>query len=126
SAYPGEKKQAKLRGRDLATGLPREVTIGSDEIREAMAGTLNEIIAGIKDTLEETPPEIVSDFVERGIVITGGGALLPGLPEKIAAELKMPVVVAEDPLTTVVRGTGRVLEDEELLRKVKTFGGLSQ
>lgn len=126
SAYPGEKKLARLRGRDLATGLPREVAISSDETREAMAGTLNEIITGIKDTLEETPPEIVSDFVERGIVITGGGALLQGIAEKIAAELKMPVVVADDPLTTVVRGTGRVLEEEGLLKKVKTFGGLSQ
>lgn len=127
SAYPGgEVRKTKLRGRDLATGLPKEIIISSDEIREAISGTLNQIVLGIKDTIEETPPEVVSDFMERGIVLTGGGALLPGIADKIAKELGMSVVVAPDPLTTVVRGTGKILEDERLLRKVKSQGGLSQ
>lgn len=126
SAYPGEVKQTKMSGRDLATGLPKEVNVTSTEIREAMAGTINQIIDGIKETIEETPPEIVSDFMKRGIIITGGGSLIPGLAERLAVELKMPVTLADDPLTTVVRGTGKVLEDEALLRKVKAYGGLSQ
>jgi rod shape-determining protein MreB len=126
SAYPGEVKQTKMSGRDLATGLPKEVNVTSTEIREAMAGTVNQIIDGIKETIEETPPEIVSDFMKRGIIITGGGSLIPGLAERLAVELKMPVTLADDPLTTVVRGTGKVLEDEALLRKVKAYGGLSQ
>lgn len=126
SAYPGkESKKARLRGRDLATGLPREVVVTSDEVREAVSGTLNQIIQGIKDTIEETPPEVVGDFVEQGIVITGGGALMPGLSERLAKELGLPVRVADDPLTTVVRGTGLILQNERLLRKVKSQGGLS-
>lgn len=126
SAYPGEVKQTKMSGRDLATGLPKEVTVNSNEIREAISGTINQIIDGIKETIEETPPEIVSDFMKQGILATGGGSLIPGLAERLAAELKMPVTIADDPLTTVVRGTAKVLEDEVLLRKVKTYGGLSQ
>lgn len=127
NAYPGkDSKKTNLRGRDLATGLPREVVITSEEAREAISGTLNQIVLGIKDTIEDTPPEIVSDFIERGIVITGGGALLPGLAEKIAKELGMPVKVADDPLTTVVRGTGLILGDKRLLDRVKFQGGLSQ
>jgi rod shape-determining protein MreB len=125
SAYPGEVKKGKLRGRDLTTGLPREIIVTSNEIREAIAPTVNQIIEGIRDTIEDTPPEIVSDFIERGIVLTGGGALIPGLAKRIVEELKMPVVVADDPLTTVVRGTGKVLEDQALLQKVKSLGGLS-
>lgn len=127
NAYPGkDSKKTKLRGRDLATGLPKEVVITSEESREAISGTINQIVLGIKDTIEDTPPEIVSDFIERGIVITGGGALLPGLAEKIAKELGMPVRVADDPLTTVVRGTGLILGDKRLLDRVKFQGGLSQ
>lgn len=123
SAYPGEKRTAKLRGRDMGSGLPREVVVTSDEIREAISPTLNQIITGIRDVLEETPPEIVSDFVDTGIILTGGGALLPGLDKRIASDLGMPVTVASDPLTTVVRGAGRILEDRELLRKVRSSGG---
>ncbi len=124
-AFPGTVRQSKLRGRDLATGLPREISVSSDEIGEAISTTLNQIIDAIKDTIEETPPEIVADFIQSGIVITGGGSLLPGLSERIASELKMPVITAKDPLTTVVRGTGLILEDRELLKKVKSRGGLS-
>jgi rod shape-determining protein MreB and related proteins len=126
SAFPGEIKQTKMSGRDLASGLPREVNVTSNEIREAISVTINQIIDGIKETIEETPPEIVGDFMKQGLVVTGGGALIPGIAERLASELKMPIVVAEDPLTTVVRGTGLILEDEGLLRKVRAFGGLSQ
>lgn len=126
SAYPGPVKRAKLRGRDLASGLPREIEISSDEIREATAATINQIIEGIRETIEETPPEVVADISESGITLTGGGSLLSGLPERIASELAMKVTLADDPLTTVVRGAARVLEDAELLHKVKTQGGLSQ
>jgi len=126
NASSGEVKKGRMRGRDLSTGLPKEIIVTSDEIREAISQTVNQIIDGIKDTIEETPPEIVSDFIDKGIVLAGGGALIPGLAERIAKELKMTVIVADDPLTAVVRGTGRVLEDEALLKKVKSFGGLSQ
>ncbi|HET7713710.1 MAG TPA: rod shape-determining protein [Patescibacteria group bacterium] len=127
NAYPTkDSRKTRLRGRDLATGLPKEVAITSEEAREAISGTLNQIVLGIKDTIEDTPPEIVSDFIERGVVITGGGALLPGMAEKIAKELGMPVRVADDPLTTVVRGTGIILQDVRLLDRVRSQGGLSQ
>ena len=126
AAIHGMGKKAKMRGRDLATGLPKEITVSSDEIADALSDTIRQIIDGIRDTLEDTPPEIVSDFIERGIVLTGGGSLLPGLAEKIAKELKMTVVVADDPLTTVVRGTGRILGDPDLLSKVKSTGGLGR
>jgi rod shape-determining protein MreB and related proteins len=125
SAYPITSKKGKMRGRDLSTGLPRQIVITSDEVREAISPTINIIIESVRDTLEETPPEIVSDFIESGVVLTGGGALIEGLADRVAQELKMPVMVADDPLTTVVRGTGRVLEDAGLLRKVKSAGGLS-
>lgn len=125
SAYPITSKKAKMRGRDLSTGLPRQIMITSDEVREAISPTINVIIEAVRDTLEETPPEIVSDFIESGVVLAGGGALIEGLAERVAQELKMPVMVADDPLTAVVRGTGRVLEDAVLLRKVKAVGGLN-
>jgi rod shape-determining protein MreB len=125
SAYPGTPKKAKMRGRDLTTGLPRQIVVTSDEIREAISSTVNVVIDAIRDTLEETPPEVVSDFIETGVVLTGGGALIEGLADRVASELKMPVMVADDPLTTVVRGIGKVLEDEKLLRRVKALGGLS-
>ncbi|KKR81102.1 MAG: Rod shape-determining protein mreB [Candidatus Daviesbacteria bacterium GW2011_GWA1_41_61] len=125
SAVPlKEEKETVVRGRDLATGLPKSLKISSKEIREAISGTINQIIGTIGEVLEETPPELVGDVLERGVVITGGGALLRGLDKKIAEETKMPVWIADDPLTTVVRGCGRVLEDLDLLSKVKVTGGL--
>lgn len=125
SAIPlKEEKEAVVRGRDLATGLPKSIKISSQEIREALSGTVNQIIGTIGEVIEETPPELLSDILERGIVITGGGALIRGLDKKVAEETKMPVWVADDPLTTVVRGCGRVLEDLDLLSKVKVTGGL--
>ena len=124
SAYPvAEEKKAMLRGRDLATGLPATVNISSSEIREAVAPTVRLIIESIKDTVEKTPPELVSDIMDRGIFLAGGGSLLPGLDEVIAKETKIPVNVAQDSLTCVVRGTGKLLEDRNLLERVKVSGG---
>lgn len=113
-----------VRGRDLSSGLPKSMKISSREVREALMNTVNQLVSEISEVLEETPPEIVSDILERGIVITGGGSLLKGLDQKLAEETKMPVWVADDPLTTVVRGTGKVLDNLDLLSKVKVSGGL--
>lgn len=118
------EKETVVRGRDLSTGLPKSIKISSSEIREAIMGTLNQIVGMIGEVLEETPPELLSDILERGIVITGGGSLIRGLDKKIAEETKMTVWVADDPLTTVVRGCGKVLENLDLLAKVKVTGGL--
>lgn len=125
SAIPlKEEKEAVVRGRDLATGLPKSIKISSVEVREAMMNTINQIIGAIAQVLEETPPELLSDILERGVTLAGGGALIRGLDKKISEETKMPVWIADDPLTTVVRGTGRVLDDLDLLSRVKVTGGL--
>lgn len=113
-----------IRGRDLASGLPKSVKVSASDIREALTPTVNQIIGAIQEVLEETPPELLTDIVERGVYLTGGGALLRGLDKKIAEETKIPVYVADDPLTTVVRGCGEVLENLDLLSKVKVTGGL--
>jgi len=113
-----EPMEMPLRGRDLINGLPKEVLITDTQVREAMQRIIRQIIENIKITLETTPPELVSDIYEHGIVLTGGGALLRGLDKEIALATKIPVRVAEDPLTCVVRGTGILLADPELLAKV--------
>ena len=117
---PKEPVEIEVRGRDLINGLPRAVTVTDTQIREALSKTINLIIENIKITLEKTPPELVSDIYEKGIVLTGGGALLRGLDKEIAQATKIPVRVAEDPLTCVVRGAGILLSDPELLEKVLT------
>lgn len=125
SALPlKNEKESIVRGRELATGLPKSIKVSSSEIREALSGTLNQIIEAIQEVLEETPPELLSDILERGIMLTGGGALINGLDKKIADETKMPVFIAEDPLTTVVRGCTLLLDNIDLLKKVKVTGGL--
>lgn len=125
SAYPlDEEKNTVIRGRDLETGLPKSIKIGSAEIREALAPVLNEITEGIAEVIEETPPELVGDLMERGLALAGGGSLLQGMEKLIAQETKMPVWRADDPQTCVVKGCGKVLEDEELLAQVKVTGGL--
>lgn len=116
---PGKERYEVVRGRDLESGLPKSVKLASNEIREALAPIIQEIIGNIADTLEETPPELVSDIMGRGIVMTGGGSLLPGIDKLVADATKMPVWVAEDPLTCVVRGCGKVLEDPLLLKKIR-------
>lgn len=130
NAHPkwnGEQTQVLetvVRGRDLSSGLPKSVKITSTEIREAMDSTINSIISSVQEILEETPPELLSDIVERGIALAGGGALIRGLDKRIAEETKMPVWVVDDPLTAVVRGCGMLLDDLNLLSRVKVSGGL--
>ncbi len=122
SAFETEKKndrQMVVRGRDIETGLPKTVKLNESEIREALAGVIREIIESIAETMEETPPELTSDIVEHGIVLAGGGSLIPGIDQLIAGEMKMPVWVAEDPQTAVVRGCGKLLDEPDLLSKVK-------
>jgi rod shape-determining protein MreB and related proteins len=120
SAYPDEKadRTVTFRGRDLLTGLPRSVEVGGDQIREALEPSIAQIIDAIKETIEETPPELVADIMDQGIVIAGGGALLAGLDRRVAEATQMPVHIADDPLTCVVRGTGRVLEELDQLERV--------
>ncbi len=114
----GEPLQASVRGRDLVTGLPREIIVTDADIREAILPSISTIIEAVKEVLETAPPEVVADVMRGGIYITGGGALFRGLPELFAAELKVPIHVVEDPLTTVARGTGIVLEDIEKYRSI--------
>jgi rod shape-determining protein MreB len=107
-----------MRGRDLVTGLPKEIIINDDSIRIAIAKSVRAIVDAVKATIEESPPELVADIWERGIVLAGGGALLKGLDRMISQETKTPVHIADDPLTCVVRGTGVVIEDLDNLREV--------
>jgi rod shape-determining protein MreB and related proteins len=108
----------ELRGRDLITGLPKQVIVSDSQIREAIHKSIRVIINNIKATLEMTPPELVADIYERGIVLSGGGALLRGLDQLISREADIPVRIADDPLTAVARGTGALLEDDDLLKEI--------
>ncbi len=118
SAYPlEEERRVILRGRDVLTGLPKAVEVSSVEIREAIAGPVNQIIEAVRSCVEETPPELLADIMERGIVLAGGGALLMGLDKRLQAELRIPVYLADDPLTCVARGTGRVAEALHLYQR---------
>jgi len=119
-----KEKFVVVRGRDLESGLPKSIKLTSSEIREALSPIIQEIISNIIDTLEETPPELISDIMERGIILTGGGALLPGIDKIILDATKMPVWVADDPLTCVVRGCGKLLEEPRLLAKIQITKGL--
>jgi rod shape-determining protein MreB len=119
SAFPKTKEEKMMiRGRDLITGLPKNIEITSSEINEALKEPVNAIIDSIKYTLEKTPPELASDIMDRGIMLTGGGALLDGLDKLIKQETGMPVSIAETPLDCVALGTGKVLEEIETLKKV--------
>jgi rod shape-determining protein MreB and related proteins len=119
SAHPvTEPRTVTFRGRDLLTGLPRSVEVSGEQIREALEPSVIQIIDAIKETIEETPPELVADIMDQGIVLAGGGALLEGLDKRVAEATQMPVHIADDPLTCVVRGTGRVLEDLDTLERV--------
>ena len=113
-----------VRGRDIETGLPKSLKITESEIREALSPIFTQIIQGAADVLEETPPELLPDILEQGVLLTGGGAKIPGVDLLLVERIHMPVVVSHDPLTSVVRGTGKVLEDESLLERVKVIGGL--
>ena len=113
-----EPIELKMRGRDLITGLPKEVIINTDQVRLALQRSIAAIVDGIKSTLEITPPELVADIYQRGIILAGGGALLTGLDQIIAKVTKIPVKVIDDSLTCAVRGMGLILDDENLLREV--------
>ena len=119
SAFPGsEVKEMEVKGRNLAEGIPRSFTISSNEILEALTEPLNAIVGAVKQALEQTPPELGADIAEKGMVITGGGALLRDLDRLLMEETGLPVIVADDPLTCVVRGSGIALE------KVDTLGSI--
>lgn len=111
SAIQREPIETTVRGRDLITGLPREVVITDSDIREAIYPSIDTLVESAKEVLETTPPEILSDVMNRGIHLVGGGALIKGLDELLASALKIPVYIAEDPLTAIARGTGIILED---------------
>ncbi|WP_018150666.1 rod shape-determining protein [Leeia oryzae] len=111
SAFPGaEVREMEVKGRNLAEGIPRSFTITSNEILEALTEPLNQIVSAVKSALEQTPPELGADIAEKGMVLTGGGALLRELDRLLIEETGLPVIVAEDPLTCVARGSGRALE----------------
>jgi len=114
-----KEKHMVIRGRDLEKGLPKSVKISQTEIREALAPVINQILDAVNETIEETPPELLSDILERGIALVGGGAKLTGLDKLIAEATKIPVWADEDPQTAVVRGCGLLLEDEDLLKRVQ-------
>lgn len=119
SAYPAKETiETKMRGRDLVTGLPKEVTINDEQARKALSRSVKILVDNIKATIEETPPELVADIMSKGIILVGGGALLCGLDKLISGQAKMPVKIADDPLTAVARGAGIVLEDIEKLKEV--------
>jgi rod shape-determining protein MreB len=125
SAYPLKREmQAVVRGRDLGTGLPKSLRVTSVEVREALSPVVRKIVETISDVLEETPPELVSDILGRGVTMAGGGSLLRGIDKLIGEETKMPVWVTDEPMAAVVRGCGKVLDDLDLLRRVRVTGGL--
>ena len=112
SAYElDEVMETTVRGRDLITGLPKEIIVNSDQIRKALSASNEAIIDAIKETIEQTPPELVSDLMNRGVVLVGGGSMLRGIDKLIKEETKMPVKIIDDPLTAVARGAGIILED---------------
>lgn len=113
-----------VRGRDIETGLPKSLRITEVEVREALAPVISRIIDSVVDTLEDAPPELTSDILERGILLTGGGSLLGGIDRLIVERTRMSVIISDDPLTSVVRGTGKVLDDDALLSRIKVTGGL--
>jgi rod shape-determining protein MreB len=121
SAFPGsEVREKEVKGRNLAEGIPRSFTISSNEILEALTDPLNSIVSAVKSALEQTPPELAADIAEKGMVLTGGGALLRDIDRLLMEETGLPVVIAEDPLTCVVRGSGKALEKMERLATIFT------
>jgi rod shape-determining protein MreB and related proteins len=118
SAVPGNYMETVVRGRDILTGLPREIIVTDADIREAMSTSIAKIIDAIAEVLETTPPEILADVLEQGVVLVGGGALIDGLDQLIRTTFKVPVYVAEDPLTAVARGTGIAVEDVDFYKEL--------
>ncbi len=120
NAFPGASvdQHMEVRGRDISAGVPRTVTVSADEIREALSEPLSEIVHAIRAALEATPPELSADIVDKGIVLAGGGALLANIDLLLREETGLPVIVAEDPISAVVLGAGRALDELDLLREV--------
>jgi len=117
-----EPLEATVRGRDLVTGLPREVAITDTDVRGAISHSIDQFIEAIREVLETTPPEVLSDVMQNGIYLTGGGALIKGMPEVLSEMLQLPVHIADDPLTAVVRGTGIILENIDHYKDILTSG----
>lgn len=109
----------EIRGRDMVTGLPRTITVGSAEIQEALSESVSLIVQAAKTVLERTPPELSADIIDRGVILTGGGALLHGIDRLLAEELKVPVFIAEDPMDCVAKGTGIMLENIDKIERSK-------
>lgn len=118
SVIEGDSMEAEVRGRDLVTGLPRQVIVTDSDIREAILPSMLSLVDGVKEVLETTPPELLSDIMHRGLVLSGGGAMIRGLDILLKNTLKIPIYIAEDPLTAVARGTGVVLDDFDTYREV--------
>lgn len=126
SAYPlPEKAQMMVKGRDLISGIPRTIVVEDTEIREALQESIATIVAAIKVALENTPPELAGDIIDRGIVLTGGGSLLKGLDARLRDETALPIVTVDDPLISVVLGVGKTLEELSLLRNVASMSAVS-
>jgi rod shape-determining protein MreB and related proteins len=120
SAYPlDEPLSREVRGRNLLEGIPKTITVTAEEVREALADSVTAIIDAVRVALEKTPPELAADIFDRGMCLTGGGALLKNLDKRLMLETGLPVMIAEDPLSSVVLGTGEMLSDFELLKRVK-------
>lgn len=119
SAYPPEEEESmEIKGRDLVAGIPKTMKISSVQVREALSEPIDAIIEAVRQALEQTPPELSADILDKGIVVTGGGALLKGLDRRLREETNLPINIAEDPLTCVARGTGEVLENMTQFSKV--------
>lgn len=120
TVYPDSRNESmNIRGRDMVSGLPRTITIESKEIEEALRESVSMIVQAAKSVLERTPPELSADIIDRGIILTGGGALMHGIDELLASELKVPVFVADEPMNCVAKGTGIMLQDIDKLNNVK-------
>jgi rod shape-determining protein MreB len=118
NAFPGEVESIDVKGRDLVSGIPKIINVNSDEVRLAIQEQIDSIVAAVKTALEQTPPELAADIVDRGIYLTGGGALLKGLDDLLRQETGLPIKIADDPLTTVVLGSGRALDNLNILKEV--------
>jgi len=120
NAYPTEEPECiEVKGRDLVTGIPKILTIDSEEVRKAISEQVETIVETVRIALEQTPPELSADVVDKGIVLTGGGALLKNLDRLLREETRLPITITDDPLTTVVLGAGKVLDNLVLLREIK-------
>ncbi|HLP62332.1 MAG TPA: rod shape-determining protein [Candidatus Deferrimicrobium sp.] len=119
SAYPlDDCLEMEIKGRDLSQGIPKTITVSDAEIREALEGVVHTIVEAVKNTLEKTPPELSADIVDRGLILSGGGSLLKNLDKRLREETMLPVFIADDPLSSVALGAGKILENIDLLKKV--------